>query len=1029
MYECDICNKECETIEKFNSHRKRCEKRQTGGKTDTDAYKSDKSSVARSVAGSVARSTISVRTLKKPEPIKKRTVDVSDVENYNNPRIKTVSEQQRNLDKMKYDIKDQKLENQKINSFYLDQLHSLQLSRDSLQKEVLDLREDLLREKEKYMEKINKMKDTLQKQTLENNLSNSKKWDKTVEKLKSELEVLLSDKNELELKFQEKESYYERELRDKEEQFQKYRALISKEREDHQRNRQILLEENHKYKQTLDRQKNEEINQILEDKKNILALTEKNISQLNSQIQELERENKRQNASHDATIKEMFKNFDVYKEQEREKYAKEKEMHSEYLKIIENQTKEDIQRKNIEHVKNIEDLRNSLEKERKAIELSMNKVLERKIEEMKLEQLNFEREFQKREDELKNSFTAKFNKYKVETEQNISSLIKKTKEEEERLSRENGSLRDRILLLDQENIHHKNINERFKKSIDDMNKQYTDTLNKQTETNSQLLEQKNSRIKTLEHENSKNKLDLGKKIEELNSWLNKRTEEYHSLKEENEKLSTENKTLNTDLLKMKQNTANAVIELNKSRNEFMTKLNNISREQLNEKQELNNKIETYANQIQILQDSIKNIKLENANLTVAKEKVQEQIDERIKEVMDKNSEVIQRIQTENITEQSNLRRSIAELSAMNLALTNNDEEAKKIIENFSASLKAKEQELFLVKKSHDTLEKNNSHINSLYQKVGADFEEFKNLQKHRNTELLDKLEKSSAKIHKDNEKIEVLENKLRMMTENNNQLNTKLSTLTTELNSEKLKLKSNIDGMNMKLAQEKEISSDLSKQIELLKETLQQKNGVEDQNKNLLDNIDTKVAFYRHEIEMRDKHKRELEETIRKLDRELILQKEAYTKEITKKTELIDKAKQFPLEKQAELEKREKEVERKLREIQEKTENLQRNPPTRILDETLKKSRDEALNRIRIQSTELKKLETEKAEMENKHAQAQKITEEKQREIEMILNTHKELKQNFEANLNKREEYFKAELEKKEKRVSELENLLMSKVA
>ncbi len=84
---------------------------------------------------------------------------------------------------------------------------------------------------------------------------------------------------------------------------------------------------------------------------------------------------------------------------------------------------------------------------------------------------------------------------------------------------------------------------------------------------------------------------------------------------------------------------------------------------------------------------------------------------------------------------------------------------------------------------------------------------------------------------------------------------------------------------------------------------------------------------------------------------------------------------------------------------------------------------------MRLQAIENKKLNDSVIDVTEKLKGMDEKVQQKQKEIELILSTHKELKENFNTNFLKRESEIKEEFEKKERRIRDLETLLMSKVS
>jgi hypothetical protein len=125
---------------------------------------------------------------------------------------------------------------------------------------------------------------------------------------------------------------------------------------------------------------------------------------------------------------------------------------------------------------------------------------------------------------------------------------------------------------------------------------------------------------------------------------------------------------------------------------------------------------------------------------------------------------------------------------------------------------------------------------------------------------------------------------------------------------------------------------------------------------------------------------------------------------------------------------KERELVERERKVIEEVKKLKKNPPTRLVDPSLKKSRDDALGKIRTQRVEINQLKADILQLNDRIKLAETVVTERDREKKAIIENNRDVKQGFVNTLNQNSAVHKRELEKKDDRIRELEQLLMSKI-
>ena len=117
----------------------------------------------------------------------------------------------------------------------------------------------------------------------------------------------------------------------------------------------------------------------------------------------------------------------------------------------------------------------------------------------------------------------------------------------------------------------------------------------------------------------------------------------------------------------------------------------------------------------------------------------------------------------------------------------------------------------------------------------------------------------------------------------------------------------------------------------------------------------------------------------------------------------------------------------KEKELEKKEEALMNAPP-KLLDPTIKKTRDQALADLRNAKLELSKVKDDALEMTQKLQAAEGVARELEKEKKILLQAQHELKTTFVNNLNQQQSKHEQEIALKDTRIRELEEVLTQKI-
>lgn len=112
-----------------------------------------------------------------------------------------------------------------------------------------------------------------------------------------------------------------------------------------------------------------------------------------------------------------------------------------------------------------------------------------------------------------------------------------------------------------------------------------------------------------------------------------------------------------------------------------------------------------------------------------------------------------------------------------------------------------------------------------------------------------------------------------------------------------------------------------------------------------------------------------------------------------------------------------------------KLEESIRLAPPKLLDPSIKKSRDDALIHLRQSKLELSQLKEEIITMNQKLQIAENTISDIEKEKSLILKSQAEIKETFVNNLNQQQEHHQKELQDKNARIKDLENILLETIA
>lgn len=125
-------------------------------------------------------------------------------------------------------------------------------------------------------------------------------------------------------------------------------------------------------------------------------------------------------------------------------------------------------------------------------------------------------------------------------------------------------------------------------------------------------------------------------------------------------------------------------------------------------------------------------------------------------------------------------------------------------------------------------------------------------------------------------------------------------------------------------------------------------------------------------------------------------------------------------------------IEEKEKQLQEALSKAKETPMLSMratkIDDAMKRGRDEALRKIRIQKEALTKLEVTNNKLKIELRKYQEQLKTKEGELDRMLETQNGLKEQYVTILNEREQKHKVDLSEKDKRINELETIMMSKL-
>jgi len=335
------------------------------------------------------------------------------------------------------------------------------------------------------------------------------------------------------------------------------------------------------------------------------------------------------------------------------------------------------------------------------------------------------------------------------------------------------------------------------------------------------------------------------------------------------------------------------------------------------------------------------------------------------------------------------------------------------------------------------LDKSKKESTEHEKKIQAVVNECKRLKSNHKEELT-RLNKDNEELTKLNDKNKemYLEQLEKMKGEFIKQLNG-LTSKITQYESELTEKQTKIDKLNS-------IHIQTTRNIDSLKSSFVVKlNKMSDKNKQYEHDIDEKQKsidklisrlneFQEKRNKMVESAKQEILDNRKKCNEQI----EALTKESNRKILLLENNLRKNQEDNTLLNKKIKDLQELNNEQSEQLKKLNETPEVKFtpqrtvqnVEESLKKSRDDALTKIRSQKTEITALQEDIAQLNDRVKLAEMVVSERDREIKTMIENQREIKQGFVNTLNQTKTVHERELEKRDNRIRELEHLLISKI-
>lgn len=1025
MFKCDICSRTYQSERRYNAHVTRCENGDDGNMSDNSTHSVHSAATTRSKISRIN----SVASISDVEiPVNGNSTYYKAAQKLSRDKKKLKAQLRKFSEELKHRVIDHRDEMEKLQNYYREEIRSLTEERDRLLDDLHNSKNDLFDEKERlrsqYSEKIQEYRDKLNKKY--GSSTQTKRLEKTILTLQDQLNDQLDEqdrmKETLEKHFADKEEAFRKDFAEKDSQLRALRIEILQEREELSRLNRNSSDEKERFKAMCEKQKQEEINQILGDKHTAITQienTKKHLQHANdtlrSQIIDLQEQHARDIYNNELKLQELVESYSSSIKEERElletRCYQTKLQYDRDLESATEKLQENLEIQRATHEQAIQELQRShlieMENADRELRRSQDRLFDAKE--------NMKEELAKKEKEILAGLQLQVKDIKARFDIDCEEMKKNYKKAEEKLSAEIGRVTDHAQKMEQQVAFYKGMTERIKENTASMNDQFIKNLNRQNILHKTALDERDNKIRLLETETQALQDEFLRRLNDCQQRVKIAEEKSEKSAEEQNRARELCKEKDEHILASKKEILKLEHRLTTSKSDFLEKINNLAKTPVTVVDH------EYRDKYEQLQQ----------HFTTAKARI-DAIQKEYDHLVIENGKELSKIKAEN---EEKIQAKECELKTTVLSLKNLkqifDVEKQKSVEAISKLTKDSEMKIKALEERYDREQSKATSLSSqlttanikfnedlkklsdVMKKQTKEYEEsilaketeVQNYKNHLRT-LRDDIEKGRVDMDR-----QVRAERDRGKAEMEDLKESLERLLSTEINKRKQleqELK-DIENNNTAMANHKE--SDHKKTINLLEqkiftlETVLNQERTDNSSKLHSDIARAKSAndsLTATVVELQN-HNRALVQQIQNLKM------------------------QGPLLNQ-ELAKKEKELGEREQRVIEEIKKIKKNPPTRLLDPSLKKSRDEALAKIRSQRVEITELQTSIVQLKDRLKLAESVVAERDREKQYIVENNKDVKQSFVNTLNQTTVVHKRELEKKDKRIQELESLLMSKV-
>lgn len=733
-------------------------------------------------------------------------------------------------------------------------------------------------------------------------------------------------------------------------------------------------------RKSYDQEKQQELNNILSEKHRIISTLE---HKLHDALETIEQNRKK----HELELRQVHLN--IYNDRERndrevtkikaslgDAIERERQQMQDRLSNIQNKHAKAINELKQQHAKELKLINDNSEKVRQqALNAVTNRdtALETLKHEYKLELQKLEEKYKEREKNHEKNLSNQLADYKHDLhsqfEEKEKTIQLKADARVEESSCRLGEMTDRYEKLRQDAEHLKTMVGRLKESNKTINQQFIHNLNKQNKTNTQIVQEKDKRINELERELKKITVQVSNKLEQ---------------KEQ-------------DILTSHQKIA----ELSQVNTKLLSDLNAVKIEE---------------KQIENLQSTIETIKKEFVT------KLQQESD-KVMSVTHSMMEIKAQLESER--------------NRNNLLYKENSFLRKQLID-----------------KVRELTKEFNNEVSGLQEKLEKKDEDIKNLEnqiRSQRSTVMQELTTSRSRISSLSTELDNVNNKLREQVRENKDKTILVSQLTEELKGIADSHKDEMQGLNKQISTVAEEKNILLIQLTKAHAAIDHiKTQTEKLKKNFLENINNESTKY---VDLHRLYEKS-EETIKDLKNDIYSLKEQLNMSKVENAKLTDVDKRCKEIKRDydKLTLQNKDYESRISSLIDKVRSLTSSADTAReykercekqtemlhkmkkdmlvpkVDMNIKKSRDEALLMLRRQKKEIEKLTAKNAQLMDDIKQRDQILSSKSNEMTTMSTSHDDIKANFIKTLNEQSESHREELAMRDKRIRELEELMMHKI-